>query len=125
MPAVGALLAAGLVAGTLTGGAVSAVSGAESVPDGGYSFTAKVTFGELHSCTGALVASRWIVTAKACFTEDAAAPTEGAPSRPTSVLVGRTNLAGSTGHRLAVTNLVPHPTRNVLLAELFGAGQTV
>nr|WP_307969711.1 trypsin-like serine protease [Salinispora arenicola] len=115
---VGALLAAGLVAGTLTGGAVSAVSGAESVPDGGYSFTAKVTFGELHSCTGALVASRWIVTAKACFTEDAAAPTEGAPSRPTSVLVGRTNLAGSTGHRLAVTNLVPHPTRNVLLAEL-------
>lgn len=113
-----ALLVAGLAVGALTGGAASAVSGGEDVPDGGYSFSVKVNVGELHSCTGALVASRWVVTAKSCFTEEGSVPAEGPPSRPTSVLVGRTNLAGSAGHRLAVTTVVPHPTRNVLLAEL-------
>ncbi|NYT94543.1 FG-GAP-like repeat-containing protein [Salinispora sp. H7-4] len=112
------MLVAGLAAGVLTGSAVSAVSGGEEVPDGGYPFSAKVNFGELHSCTGALVASRWVVTAKSCFAEGGSAPAGAVPSRPTSVLVGRTNLAGNAGHRLGVTTLVPHPTRNVLLVEL-------
>ncbi|WBB70036.1 trypsin-like serine protease [Micromonospora sp. WMMD812] len=113
-----ALLVAGLAAGVLAGGAASAVSGGEDVPDGGYPFTAKVTFGDLRSCTGALVASRWLVTAKTCLTDGTTPVVEGAPSRPTSALVGRTNLAGAAGHRLAVTTVVPHPTRNVALAEL-------
>ncbi|WFE98737.1 FG-GAP-like repeat-containing protein [Micromonospora sp. WMMD964] len=115
----GAVLAtAALAVGVLAGSGASAVSGGQDVPDGGHPFTAKVMFGSLHSCTGALVASRWIVTAKTCFADGTAPVAEGAPSRPTSALVGRTNLAGTSGHRLAVTTVVPHPTRDVLLAEL-------
>ncbi|PTA43691.1 hypothetical protein C8054_24020 [Micromonospora sp. RP3T] len=108
----------GLAAALLTGGTASAVAGGAEVPDGGFPFTAKISFGDLRSCTGALVASRWVVTAKSCFADGTAPVAEGAPGRPTTALVGRTNLAGQAGHRLAVTTVVPHPTRNVLLAEL-------
>ncbi|MEV1331355.1 S1 family peptidase [Micromonospora costi] len=117
----GALLVGGLAAVLLAGGTASAVSGGEEVPDGGFPFTAKVSFGDVRSCTGALVASRWVVTAKTCFTDGTTPVAEGAPSRSASVLVGRTDLAGTAGHRLAVTTVVPHPTRNVALAELSAA----
>ncbi|MEU4771367.1 trypsin-like serine protease [Micromonospora sp. NPDC023644] len=111
-------MAACLLVTAIGGGAASAMAGAEPVPDGGHAFTAKITFGDVRSCTGALVDARWVVTAKSCFVDGATAPTDGPPARPTTVLVGRTNLAGTAGHRLAVTSVVPHPDRNVLLAEL-------
>lgn len=88
------------------------------MPDGVYPFTAKVAFGDLHVCTGALVDARWVVTAKGCFADGTAPVVAGAPTRPTSVLVGRTDLTSSTGHQLAVTSVIPHPDRNVLLARL-------
>jgi hypothetical protein len=102
----------------LGGGVASAVAGAEEVADGQLPFVAKVDIGGLSSCTGALVAPRWIVTAKACFADGSAPVAAGPPSRPTTVMLGRSDLAKVTGHRLAVTSLVPHPERNVVLAEL-------
>ncbi|WBB71047.1 S1 family peptidase [Micromonospora sp. WMMD812] len=114
----GALVVAALAGGALVSSTAAAVGGGEEVADGGYAFTAKVTFGDLRSCTGALVDARWIVTAKSCFTDGTAPVATGAPSRPTTVLVGRTDLTGTRGHRLLATHLVPHPDRNVVLAEL-------
>lgn len=94
------------------------MGGGEDVSDGAYPFTAKVAFGNLHACTGALVDARWVVTAKSCFTDGTAPVEAGAPTKPTSVLVGRTDLTSTTGHHLAVTSVIPHPDRNVLLARL-------
>ncbi|MBM0278307.1 trypsin-like serine protease, partial [Micromonospora tarensis] len=112
------LLLAGLAAGLLGGGTASAIAKSAEVPDGTYPFVAKVSFGDVRSCTASLVDSRWIVTAKSCFTDGATPVVSGAPSRPTSVLLGRTDLTRVAGHRLAVLSVIPHPDRNLALAEL-------
>ena len=119
-----ALIVSGLAAGILTGSTASAVAVAEPVADGQLPFVAKVTFGEerdQRSCTGVLVDSRWIATHKSCFTDGSAPVAAGAPAKPTTVLVGRTDLTKTTGHRVAVQSVVPHPDRNIVLAELSAA----
>ncbi len=65
-----------------------------------------------------LVAPRWIVTATSCFADGTGEVAAGAPAKPTQVILGRTDLAKVTGHRLAVLSLVPHASRNIALAEL-------
>jgi hypothetical protein len=113
-----ALLVAALAAGFPGGSAASAVAGAGEVADGELPFVAKVTFGDARGCTGVLVSPRWILTAKACFTDGSAPVAAGAPARPTTVLLGRADLTGTSGHRLLVQHVLPHPDRNVALAEL-------
>ncbi len=99
------------------GVAANAVSGSTPVPAGSYLFTAKIQ-NELASCTGALVDPSWVITTTGCFPEATQANSGRAPDRPTTVTVGRTDLTGSGGHVLAVTALVPHATRDVVLAQL-------
>ncbi len=112
------LLVGVLAVTSLGGGAASAVAGAAEVPDGTHPFVAKITFGDLRSCTGALVAPRWVVTAKECFTDGATPVTDGAPLRPTDVSIGRTDVSTTAGHRRAVVSVAPHPDRNLALAQL-------
>ncbi|MEU8813447.1 S1 family peptidase [Actinoplanes sp. NPDC048796] len=115
----GGLLTAALAAGLLGGGSALAVAGAEEVADGALPFVAKINFGDQSGCGGALVAPQWIITAKDCFAVGDAAVTAGAPAKPATVLVGRADVTTTTaGKRLAVTALVPHPDRNLVLAEL-------
>ncbi|MFI2711305.1 trypsin-like serine protease [Micromonospora sp. NPDC018662] len=114
----GAALAVAIVgAGMLSGASAQAVSGATPVADGTYAFTAKVE-NDLRACTGTLVDPLWVLTATTCLADDPQTVPAGAPPRPTTVTVGRTDLSSTGGHRLAVISVVPHPTRNVVLMRL-------
>ncbi|MEU7803216.1 S1 family peptidase [Micromonospora arborensis] len=111
------LVAAGLTSSGLP--AQSAVGVAAA--DGTYRFVTKLAIGEpgqagSTSCSGALVAPQWVITAKSCF--GSADLASGPPPRPTTATVGRTSLSSSTGSVVAVDRLVPHPGRNVVLARL-------
>ncbi|MFE2414054.1 trypsin-like serine protease, partial [Kitasatospora sp. NPDC059408] len=94
----------------------------DAAADGAYAYTAKLSIGDgLRSCTGALVDRNWIVTAAGCFSDDPAQPqalTAGAPKWKTTAVVGRTDLAGSGGREVQVTQLVPRADRDLVLARL-------
>ncbi|MFI2712125.1 trypsin-like serine protease [Micromonospora sp. NPDC018662] len=113
-----ALLGVVTVSTLLGGGTASAVSGATPVPDGTYAFTAKITFGDLRACTGALVDPNFVVTAKTCLTDGTGPITAGAPTRPTTVVVGRTDLTSTAGQERGGVAVLPHPDRNLALLRL-------
>jgi hypothetical protein len=74
-----------------------------------WAFVAKIDAG-VRGCTGALIDSQWVLTAKECFTDVA-------PEKVT-VTVGRTNLAGSAGIQTTVHTVIAHPDRNLALVRL-------
>ncbi|WBB65442.1 FG-GAP-like repeat-containing protein [Micromonospora sp. WMMD812] len=115
-------LAVGLAAIVMVGVAGSvpanAVSGGTPVTDPAFAFVAKVTFGDVHACTGALVAPQWVLTARSCVTDDGQPPVAGAPARPTTVTVGRLDLTAADGRVSTATRVVPHPDRNLALLRL-------
>jgi hypothetical protein len=111
-------VAAGLIGGTP---AALAVIGDTAI-DPRWDFIAKVQFGEVGSCTGSLIDPWWVLTAKACFADGGTPATAGAPRQPTTVTVGRFDLTNTTGGAVrGVTRIVPHPDRDVVLAELSAA----
>ncbi|MEU1677528.1 trypsin-like serine protease [Micromonospora zamorensis] len=112
-----ALLATAVVAGTTISSTAQAVSGVSPVPSGTYLFTAKIQ-NDLGACSAALVDPTWVVTTTDCLTSGGQPVVAGPPTRPTTVTVGRTDLTATGGHVMAVTALVPHPSRNVVLAQL-------
>ncbi|WP_230582363.1 S1 family peptidase, partial [Salinispora tropica] len=114
----GAALGITLVASVLSGGPAGAVAGATPVPDGTYSFTAKVNFGQVHACSGALIEQSWVVTAKSCFAEGNAPVVAGPPTRPTTVVVGRADLTEADGYEVSAISVIPHPDRNLALVQL-------
>ncbi|WP_026185813.1 tachylectin-related carbohydrate-binding protein [Salinispora pacifica] len=113
-----ALTGAVLAAGVLGGGVARAVGGSDPVPDGAYGFTARVVFGGDRACTGVLVDQDWLLTAKSCVSDGVGPVVRGAPGKPTSAVIGRTDLTGTAGQERAVVAVVPHPDRNLVLARL-------
>ncbi|WP_155255760.1 trypsin-like serine protease, partial [Salinispora fenicalii] len=107
-----------MVTSVLGGGSAGAVARATPVPDGTYSFTAKITFGQVHACSGALIERSWVVTAKNCFAEGSTPVVAGPPTRPTTVVVGRTDLTEATGYEASAVSIIPHPDRNLALVQL-------
>ncbi|HEU5110501.1 MAG TPA: discoidin domain-containing protein [Micromonosporaceae bacterium] len=91
-----------------------AIVGGTAAADGAYSFVAKIDTDE-RACSGALVHASWVLTAKSCFGAD---PAAGPAPAGAVATVGRTDLGQNTGARLAVTELSPHPTLDVVLAKL-------
>ncbi|GAA4731008.1 S1 family peptidase [Phytohabitans rumicis] len=120
-------LAAGVLAGVVAAVASLAaaapafgVAGGAPAPADGYGFVADVKVGDgVRGCSGALVDPEWIVTAKSCFAQGAAPIPVGPPVYPTTVTVGRENLATTTkGQVRTVIHVVPHVARDLLLAKL-------
>ncbi|GLY01207.1 FG-GAP-like repeat-containing protein [Actinoplanes sp. NBRC 101535] len=90
----------------LSGAAAHAVPG-DTVAGTAYAFTARVAIGAPGvgtSCTGALVAASWVLTARACTDQT------GTPTTPITVTLG--------GQPVAVTRVVPHPDRDAALLRL-------
>ncbi|MFF5305473.1 S1 family peptidase [Streptomyces sp. NPDC013161] len=109
-----ALVAAVATAGALIAVPAHAVAG-DTVTAGSYAFTAKVSLGAgdtARACSGALVASDWILTAASCFATDPEVPTvaAGKPAIAATATVG--------GRTSTVVQLVPKSGRDLVLARL-------
>ncbi|MEU4367435.1 FG-GAP-like repeat-containing protein [Micromonospora chersina] len=106
------------VVGPVGGAQALAVSGGSPVTDPSFGFAAKIAFGDVRACSGALVAPQWVITARSCLSEAGAPVVAGAPARPTTVTVGRLDLITTNGQVRQVNKVVPHPDRNIALVRL-------
>ena len=109
------------VLATVAGGAgsASAITGGGNVNDGGYPFVAKLVLGDTErACSGVLVHPQVVLTAKTCFADAEGNVAAGEPALHTTVTVGRANPAGTGGTVTAVTAVIPHPDRDLVLARL-------
>jgi Trypsin len=116
----GLVAAAVLVSGSVLAAPAYGVAGGAPAPADGYGFVADVKVGNaVRGCSGALVDPEWIVTAKSCFAQGAAPVPVGPPVYPTTVTVGREDLATSVeGQVRTVSHVAPHAQRDLLLARL-------
>ncbi|OWA09079.1 hypothetical protein B9W62_15000 [Streptomyces sp. CS113] len=102
--------------------AAHAVAGGTPTPDGTHSFAARLDIGDgKRSCSAALVAAEWLVTAASCFAADpqsGTGPAAGKPALKTVATIGRTDPTGTGGHVAEVTLIVPRAGRDLAFARL-------
>jgi hypothetical protein len=118
--------AAGALVTLLATGALPAagpawsIAGGTPAATGTYGFVAQLRIGTFaRACTGALIDPEWVVTARSCFAENGQPVPAGPPAQATTVTVGKNDLtAAGGGQARAVTTLVPHADRDVVLAKL-------
>ncbi|WP_344121761.1 S1 family peptidase [Streptomyces blastmyceticus] len=96
----------------------------QSVNDS-FAFTAKLDIGNQvdgqRSCSAALVAQQWLVTAASCFADNPAQSLKvpaGAPKLKTTATIGRADLTRETGNVVDVVELVPREDRDLVMAKL-------
>ncbi|MEU8662925.1 S1 family peptidase [Actinoplanes philippinensis] len=118
-----------VVAIVLAGGArpAAAIAYGDDVPDGDYPFSVRLTMTGLpdgdggtrdSSCSGALIAPRWVITAGHCFRDDEGQHVSRTVARSTTAVVGRTDLRKRAGHEIEVIGVRQAGTGDVALAEL-------
>ncbi|MEU2346772.1 FG-GAP-like repeat-containing protein [Streptomyces sp. NPDC013082] len=89
-----------------------------------YAFTAKIEIKEgasenKRACSGALVESRWVLTATSCFLDGETTDLKsGKPAWKTVATIGRIDLTAEGGHVSEVVDLVPQPGRDLVMARL-------
>ncbi|WP_308378377.1 trypsin-like serine protease [Streptomyces sp. ISL-87] len=70
----------------------------------------------------------WVLAAKSCFADKPSESIDipaGAPKDKTTVTVGRTDPSTSGGHTSDISELVPHPDRDLVMARLAQPATTI
>ncbi|MFD4756997.1 trypsin-like serine protease [Streptomyces sp. NPDC058426] len=101
----------------------AAVTGPASEPsDTTHAYTAQLVVGSHdRGCSGVLVDADWLLTAASCFADDPAQSLSvpaGAPRKPVTATIGRTDLSSASGAEREIVELVPRTDRDVVLARL-------
>jgi secreted trypsin-like serine protease len=111
----------------LVPGKAQAIAHGEDVRDGAYSFSVRLTMTGIATekggtrdswCSGALVASRWVITAGHCFRENDGRRVSHTVAKRTIATIGRSDLKARGGHDVAIVAVHQSPTADVALAEL-------
>ncbi|WP_305783224.1 S1 family peptidase [Symbioplanes lichenis] len=105
----------------------AAIAYGEDVTDGGYPFTVLLTMTGLpatdggtrdSSCSGALIAPRWVITAGHCFKDEDERRVDRTVADRTTAVVGRTDLTGGGGQEAEVDAVHQAEDSDVALARL-------
>jgi hypothetical protein len=86
-----------------------------------YGFMARLDLGQgQRACSAALVSPEWLLAAASCFVDDPTTerPSVGSPALPTVATIGRIDLTTTAGQKRDVVEIVPHESRDLVMARL-------
>ncbi|GIF20276.1 secreted trypsin-like serine protease [Actinoplanes tereljensis] len=127
LPKLLAVLVATVAAVACAASPASAIANGQNARDGAYPFATLLTMTGLpaddggtrdSSCSGALIAPRWVITAGHCFRDAAGKRVSRPVAHRTTATIGRTKVNGSGGRVVDVVAVRQSDTTDVALAEL-------